>query len=403
MTAFRSLDTWRGEGSFGAWMARIAVRVALRQLSRRRPVTRIDPLTVESDASADSRTPGDRASRAAFTAGALDAAGGQDPAAIALRGERESSVRAAVAGLEEPYREVVGPAVLRRPVVGGDRRGVGTTARDREDAPPSWPRPAARHLVRDGRPMSHRPFHPSELGDVADPLASADLLLMARELERLDGGPIRPSDGFTDRVLAAIGAEPLPAPMAVAGLAAREGRFGAMVAALRDTWHVAWSGGRPLAVRAQAMAFVLLLIVAVGSVGAVTTVGAFNALFPTTSSPSPTLPVANPSPQPAQTAEPTETPEPDRSPPSRPRPRSRLRPRSRAGRPSPTKRSNLATPPDPATRRRRSRRKRPRPTTAPTAAAVAAARAAGRPSTRSRVPTAGTGWRGRRDPATLVG
>lgn len=161
--------------------------------------------------------------------------------------------------------------------------------------------------------MSHRPFHPSELGDVADPLASADLLLMARELERLDGGPIRPSDGFTDRVLGAIGAEPLPAPMAVAGLAAREGRFGAMVVALRDTWHVAWSGGRPLAVRAQAMAFVLLLIVAVGSVGAVTTVGAFNALFPTTSSPSPTLPVANPSLQPAQTPEPTETPEPSRS------------------------------------------------------------------------------------------
>jgi hypothetical protein len=161
--------------------------------------------------------------------------------------------------------------------------------------------------------MSHRPFHPSELGDIADPLASADLLLMARELERLDGGPIRPSDGFTDRVLAAIGEEPLPAPMAVAGLAARQGRFGAMVAALRDTWHVAWSGGRPLAVRGQAMAFVLLLIVAVGSVGAVTTVGAFNALFPTTNSPSPMLPVASPSPQPAQTAAPTETPEPSSS------------------------------------------------------------------------------------------
>jgi RNA polymerase sigma-70 factor (ECF subfamily) len=107
VTAFRSLDTWRGEGSFGAWMARIAVRVALRQLSRRRPMTRIDPLTVESDSAVDPRTPGDRASRAALTAGALDAAGGQDPAAIALRGERESSVRAAVAGLEEPYREVV--------------------------------------------------------------------------------------------------------------------------------------------------------------------------------------------------------------------------------------------------------------------------------------------------------
>jgi RNA polymerase sigma-70 factor (ECF subfamily) len=107
VTAFRSLDAWRGEGSFGAWMARIAVRVALRQASRRRPVTRIDPLTVESDIGAGSRTAGDRASRAAFTSGALDAAHGQDPATIAVRGEREIAVRAAVAGLDEPYREVV--------------------------------------------------------------------------------------------------------------------------------------------------------------------------------------------------------------------------------------------------------------------------------------------------------
>jgi RNA polymerase sigma-70 factor (ECF subfamily) len=107
VTAYRSLDTWRGEGSFGAWMARIAVRVALRQATRRRPVTRIDPLAVESDAPAETRSPGDRASRAAFASGALDAASGHDPAAIALRVERESSVRAAVASLDEPYREVV--------------------------------------------------------------------------------------------------------------------------------------------------------------------------------------------------------------------------------------------------------------------------------------------------------
>ncbi len=89
VTAFRSLDTWRGDGSFGAWMARIAIRVALRKASRRRPVTWIDPLTTDT---AD----------AAFTA-----APAQDPAAIAIRGEREVAVRAAVAALDEPYREVV--------------------------------------------------------------------------------------------------------------------------------------------------------------------------------------------------------------------------------------------------------------------------------------------------------
>ena len=108
VTAFRSLDTWRGEGSFGAWMARIAVRVALRQASRRRPVTWIDPLAVEAAGFRPRRRePSNRASRAALTAGAIAAAPGQDPASIAVRGEREVAVRAAVAGLEEPYREVV--------------------------------------------------------------------------------------------------------------------------------------------------------------------------------------------------------------------------------------------------------------------------------------------------------
>jgi RNA polymerase sigma-70 factor (ECF subfamily) len=108
VTAFRSLASWRGEGTFGAWMARIAVRVALRQAGRRRPVTWIDPLAAEAaDTGAGARTPADRASRSAFMAGALDAAGSQDPAALALRGEREGTVRAAVAGLDEPYREVV--------------------------------------------------------------------------------------------------------------------------------------------------------------------------------------------------------------------------------------------------------------------------------------------------------
>jgi hypothetical protein len=164
--------------------------------------------------------------------------------------------------------------------------------------------------------MSERPFHAGEL-DGTDPLESAELLLMARELERLDGGAIRPSDGFTDRVLNAIADEPLPRPMAVAGLAAREGRLGAMVAALRDTWHVAWSGGRPLAARAQAMAFVLLLVVAVGSVGAVTTVGAINVLFSTSSTPSVGPAPSNPAVV-SPSLEPTETPSPSPSPVVRP-------------------------------------------------------------------------------------
>ena len=34
--AYRSLSTWRGEGPFGAWITRIAVRDAIRRAGRRR-------------------------------------------------------------------------------------------------------------------------------------------------------------------------------------------------------------------------------------------------------------------------------------------------------------------------------------------------------------------------------
>jgi RNA polymerase sigma-70 factor, ECF subfamily len=86
VTAFRSLAAWRGDGPFGAWVTRIAVRIAIRRARARREVRWIDP--------------GDPAR-------GLDVPGGLDPVASTLRAEREAGVRAAVARLEEPYREVV--------------------------------------------------------------------------------------------------------------------------------------------------------------------------------------------------------------------------------------------------------------------------------------------------------
>ena len=44
--AYRSLASWRGDGPFGAWLTRIAVRIALRQAGKRRAVTWLDPTTV---------------------------------------------------------------------------------------------------------------------------------------------------------------------------------------------------------------------------------------------------------------------------------------------------------------------------------------------------------------------
>jgi RNA polymerase sigma-70 factor (ECF subfamily) len=99
VTAYRALATWRGEGPFGAWLSRIAVRIAIRKAGRRKPVAWIDPHPpIDGE---DGSTMSERALAAAFDAGSTD------PAQLAVRAERAAAVRAAVAGLEEPYREVV--------------------------------------------------------------------------------------------------------------------------------------------------------------------------------------------------------------------------------------------------------------------------------------------------------
>jgi RNA polymerase sigma-70 factor (ECF subfamily) len=91
--AFRSLGTWRGEGPFAAWLSRIAVRLAIRRARRRRAVAWVSP-------SMDPWADDDPVAR-------LAAGPGHDPETVAMAGERAASVRAAVAALEEPYREVV--------------------------------------------------------------------------------------------------------------------------------------------------------------------------------------------------------------------------------------------------------------------------------------------------------
>lgn len=86
MIAFRGLAGWRADGPFGAWITRIAVRIAIRRAQRRRDVVWIDP------------THPDRP---------VDVPGGADPAITTVRAERSADVRSAVAKLDEPYRETV--------------------------------------------------------------------------------------------------------------------------------------------------------------------------------------------------------------------------------------------------------------------------------------------------------
>jgi RNA polymerase sigma-70 factor (ECF subfamily) len=93
--AYRSLPAWRGEGTFGAWVSRIAVRLALRVAAKRKNVTWLDPFAAESE------HPGNPDH---IRLGTTDA---PDPAVHALRTERDVELRRAVATLDEPYREVV--------------------------------------------------------------------------------------------------------------------------------------------------------------------------------------------------------------------------------------------------------------------------------------------------------
>ncbi|MEO8570570.1 MAG: hypothetical protein ABI553_02625 [Chloroflexota bacterium] len=159
-------------------------------------------------------------------------------------------------------------------------------------------------------------FDPSEI-DSGNPgdrsiVERADLLAAARELEALAGiDGIRPTEGFDDRVMRAIAAQ--PAPRAMAGAGARPAWFGVPLA-LRNAWAVAGTSGRPLAVRAQALAFVLLVCLVAGSLvtaaGALTVGGLLGQHPDATPStaPAPTAPASTPTPSPSQTPEPTPTP-----------------------------------------------------------------------------------------------
>jgi RNA polymerase sigma-70 factor (ECF subfamily) len=93
--AYRSLGTWRADGAFGAWLSRIAVRLAVRRAQTRKQVAWLDPLAAEADQPNQERF---------RTMGVGDAV---DPAHTLLRTERHAQIRAAVASLDEPYREVV--------------------------------------------------------------------------------------------------------------------------------------------------------------------------------------------------------------------------------------------------------------------------------------------------------
>lgn len=156
-----------------------------------------------------------------------------------------------------------------------------------------------------GRP---HPFGPDELAGVPgippDELAAETRL--ARDLERLaaTGGGM-PSAGFGDRVMDAIAREPVPSPAAAARSALRRRAVIGFLASVRDSFRVAFGSGFPAAVRAQALAIVLLATGVVAGSGAVTA-GALGLLADGAPPPSPSVPSTPP--LPSVSPVPTDTP-----------------------------------------------------------------------------------------------
>ncbi len=175
---------------------------------------------------------------------------------------------------------------------------------------------------------SGRRFEPSELlsGTEADPAEAelADAYAVARILEThatADG--IRPTDGFEDRVMAAIATEPVPRLVVRPGAAVRGGWLAAIGLALGDAWAIATTGGRPLAIRAQALGVILAVGILAASVTGFAAVSVGSLLAPQPSptpsiepsaSPSPSAAPSSTSPSPTVSPAPSSTLEPSASP-----------------------------------------------------------------------------------------
>jgi hypothetical protein len=141
-------------------------------------------------------------------------------------------------------------------------------------------------------------FTPEELAGVeADASEMAGATALARELEMLAAeSSANPSAGFAARVSAAIAAEPMPAPAVAARDAIEHRNPGGFFAALRDARRVAFGAGRPLVMRGQA--FALLLIVLLGALSAtgVAAAGAIQIFAPAPAHTQHATPTASPSP-----------------------------------------------------------------------------------------------------------
>lgn len=130
--------------------------------------------------------------------------------------------------------------------------------------------------------------------------------------DAVDRMTVTPGSAFADRVMGAIAGEPAPAPAGFLAPLRRRGVVFGFAASVRQAWASMGGAGRPLLVRAPALAYVLAVAIAGTSLAGVATLGVAGALGIFDARPSQTAPpqTPGPTPAPARTSQPTESPVP---------------------------------------------------------------------------------------------
>ncbi len=167
--------------------------------------------------------------------------------------------------------------------------------------------------------MSAGVFSAFELGGGQSASEDRALVGLGRELASLDAGEATLRPRFVAAVMAAVAAEPTPRPSAAWVAALKRRRPMAAVAALRDSFRVAFGpAARPWRARAAAVPLALATVLTAGSLGVVGA-GAAGVRLPDSSTPPPSAPVVAPSiptspvPSPAPSSAPVVEPSPSPS------------------------------------------------------------------------------------------
>jgi uncharacterized membrane protein YgcG len=128
------------------------------------------------------------------------------------------------------------------------------------------------------RATGPRGLDPDEL-DTTDQADLADALESEGWLEAAIGDvPVAPGPSFTNRVMAALAAEPTPAPVGFLTPLRRLGLLAGFGASVRQAWASIGAPGRPTFARATALAYVLVIAIAGTSLAGAATIGLAGAI-----------------------------------------------------------------------------------------------------------------------------